>query len=245
MTLKAVLFDFNGVIINDEFIHQQLIDQILIEENLRPQPGEFQKFCLGRSDRASLTDLLNHRGRVVTEIHLQQLIQRKAKAYQQHLEKLEKLPLYPGLEDFIFKLRSRSVSEGDSLKLAVVSGAIRSEVELVLNRANIAKYFTVIVAGDEITSSKPEPDSYLLAVERLNQQYFGLNLQPSQCLAIEDTLAGIQAAKRAGIGVVGVANTYPFHILQRQANWTVDYIYDLEIDRVQQVYSQQETKQTA
>ena len=239
MTLKAVLFDFNGVIINDELIHEQLIEQILIEENLRPKPGEFRKFCLGRSDRASLTDLLNHRGRVVTEIYLQQLIQRKTKAYQQHLEKLEKLPLYPGLEDFIFKLRSRS------LKLAVVSGAIRSEVELVLNRANIAKYFTVIVAGDEITSSKPEPDGYLLAVERLNQQDSGLNLQPGECLAIEDTLAGIQAAKRAGIGVVGVANTYPFHMLQRQANWTVDYIYDLEIERVQQVYSQQETKQTA
>lgn len=245
MTLKAVLFDFNGVIINDELIHQQLIDQILIEENLRPQPGEFQKFCLGRSNRAILTNLLTHRGRVVTETYLQQLIQRKTKAYQQHLEKLEKLPLYPGLEDFIFKLRSRSVFEGDSLKLAVVSGAIRSEVELVLNRANLAKYFTVIVAGDEITSSKPEPDGYLLAVERLNQQYSGLDLQPSECLAIEDTLAGIQAAKRAGIGVVGVANTYPFHMLQRQANWTVDYLCDLEIDRVQQVYSQQETQQTA
>lgn len=245
MTLKAVLFDFNGVIINDELIHEQLIEQILIEENLRPKPGEFQKFCLGRSDRVCLTDLLNHRGRVVTETYLQQLIQRKAKAYQQHLEKLEKLPLYPGLEDLIFKLRSRSVSEGDSLKLAVVSGAIRSEVELVLNRANIAKYFTVIVAGDEITSSKPEPDGYLLAVERLNQQYSGLNLAPSECLAIEDTLAGIQAAKRAGIGVVGVANTYPFHMLQRQANWTVDYLCDLEIERVQQVYSQQQTKQTA
>lgn len=245
MTLKAVLFDFNGVIINDELIHEQLIEQILIEENLRPKPGEFQKFCLGRSDRASLTNLLTHRGRVVTETYLQQLIQRKAKAYQQHLEKLEKLPLYPDLEDFIFNLRSRSVFEGDSLKLAVVSGAIRSEVELVLNRANIAKYFTVIVAGDEITSSKPEPDSYLLAVERLNQQYSGLNLQPSQCLVIEDTPAGIQAAKRAGIGVVGVANTYPFHMLQRQANWTVDYLCDLEIDRVQQVYFQKETKQTA
>ena len=245
MTLKAVLFDFNGVIINDELIHEQLIEQILIEENLRPKLGEFQKFCLGRSDRASLTDLLNHRGRVVTETYLQQLIQCKAKAYQQHLENLEKLPLYPGLEDFIFKLRARCVFEGDSLKLAVVSGAIRCEVELVLNRANLAKYFTVIVAGDETTISKPEPDSYLLAVERLNQQYSGLNLQPCECLAIEDTLAGIQAAKRAGIKVVGVANTYQFHMLQRKANWTVDYLCDLEIDRVHQIYSQQETQQTA
>ena len=237
MTLKAVLFDFNGVIINDEPLHQQLIDQILISENMRPQPEEFWKVCLGRSDRACLFDLLSRRGRVVSEKHLLQLVKHKVQAYQHELEKLEKLPLYPGLEDLIFQLRSRS------LQLAVVSGATRCEVELVLNRAALAEYFTVIVAGDDITTSKPEPDGYLLAVERLNQQYPGFNLQPSECLAVEDTPAGIEAAKRAGMPVVGVANTYPFHMLQRQVNWTVDYLCDLEIDRVQQVYSRTETQQ--
>lgn len=235
--IKAVLFDFNGVIINDEPIHQQLIDQILIEENLRPQPGEFRQVCLGRSDRTCLSDILTRRGRVVSETHLLQLVNRKAQAYQHQLEKLEKLPLYPGLEDFIVQMRSLE------LKLAVVSGAIAREVELVLNRATLAEYFTVIVAGDDITTSKPEPDGYLLAVERLNQHYPGFNLQASECLAIEDTPVGIQAAKRAGIPVVGVANTYPFHMLQRQASWTVDYLSDLEIDRVQQVYSRRGTQQ--
>ena len=82
---------------------------------------------------------------------------------------------------------------------------------------------------------KPAPDGYLLAVERLKELYPNTNLQPSDCLAIEDTPAGIQAAKQAGIAVVGVANTYPFHMLQRQANWTVDYLRDLEIERVQKV----------
>ena len=235
--IKAVLFDFNGVIINDEPIHQQLIDQILIEENLRPQPGEFRQVCLGRSDRACLSDILTRRGRVVSEKHLLQLVNRKAQAYQHQLEKLEKLPLYPRLEDFIVQLRSLE------LKLAVVSGAIAREVELVLNRATLAEYFTVIVGGDDVKTSIPEPDSYLLAVERLNQQYPDFNLQASECLAIEDTPDGIQAAKRAGIPVVGVANTYPFHMLQRQASWTVDYLSDLEIDRVQQVYSRTGTQQ--
>ena len=237
MTLKAVLFDFNGVIINDEPLHEHLIDQILISENLCPQPGEFWKICLGRSDRACLSDLLTARGRVVNETQLLQLLKRKAQAYEQELEKLEKLPLYPGLEDLIFQLRSLK------LKLAVVSGASSSEVELVLNRTTLAEYFTVIVTGDDIMTSKPEPDGYLLGVERLNQQYPGLNLQPSECLAIEDTPAGIEAAKRAGMPVVAVANTYPFHMLQRQANWTVDYLWDLEIDRVQEVYSRTETQQ--
>jgi phosphoglycolate phosphatase/beta-phosphoglucomutase len=75
----------------------------------------------------------------------------------------------------------------------------------------------------------------LLAIERLNQHLPELNLKPQECLAIEDTFPGIQAAKRAGISVVGVANSYPFHMLQRQANWAVDYLKDLEIDRVQAV----------
>lgn len=232
MTLKAVLFDFNGVIINDEPIHEKLIEQILIEENLRPIPGEFAKVCLGRSDRVCLTELLKRRGRVVSESYLLQLIERKARAYQQQLEKIEKLPLYPGIEDLIFKLTSHSY------KLAIVSGAMRSEIESVLNRASLAANFNVIVAGDDITTSKPDPDCYLLAVEHLNQQYPDLQLQPDECLAIEDTLAGIQAAKRAGISVVGVANTYPFHIMQRGANWAVDFLYDLDLEWVEQVFSQ-------
>ena len=231
MVLKAVLFDFNGVIINDEAIHERLIEQLLIEENLRLNPGEFARVCLGRSDRACLTELLASRGRVATEAYLMDLMQRKARAYQRELDTIEKLPIYPGLADLMFHLRAAQ------LKLAVVSGALRTEIELVLEQAQLAAYFQVIVAGDDIVTSKPEPDGYLLAVERLNQQSLDLNLQPSECLAIEDTPAGIQAAKRAGIPVVGVANTYPFHMMQRQANWAVDYLSDLELDRVQAVYA--------
>ena len=230
MTLKAVLFDFNGVIINDEAIHRELIDEVLISENLRSKPTDYRQFCLGRSDRACLNQLLKNRGRFVTENYLTELVNRKAQAYQQRLEALEKLPIYPGLEDFINRLRMRE------LKLGVVSGSIRSEVELVLTRAGVAESFSVIVAGDDITASKPEPDGYLLAVERLNQQYPHLNLQPSECLAIEDTPAGIQAAKSAAVPVVGVAHTYPFHMLQRWANWAVDEFSDLELERVEQVY---------
>jgi HAD superfamily hydrolase (TIGR01509 family) len=232
MTLKAVLFDFNGVIIKDEAIHEQLISEILIEENLRPSPQEYREICLGRSDRICVAELLKRRGRLVTESYLTQLIARKAKAYERQLETLEKLPIYPGLEDLIFKIRVAK------LPMGVVSGALRSEVELVLTRAELAQHFSVIVAGDDIKVSKPEPDGYLLAVERLNQQYPDLKAQASECLAIEDTPAGIEAAKRAGMQVVGVANTYPFHMLQRQANWTVDYLHDLELERVQEIYAQ-------
>ncbi len=232
MSLKAVLFDFNGVIIRDEPLHEKLIERLLLEENLRSKPGEFRQFCLGRSDRACLQDLFSSRGRVLSDAHLDTLIARKARAYQEELEKLSPLPIYAGVQDLIFTIRA------SQLKLAVVSGALRSEISLVLERAQLSEAFLVIVSGDDAIPSKPEPDGYLLAVERLNQQYPGLNLAPAECLVIEDTFAGITAAKRAGIPVVGVANSYPFHMLQRRANWTVDYLTDLELDRVRQVYDQ-------
>ncbi len=229
--IKAVIFDFNGVIINDEPIHQQLIEEILLQENLVLKPGEYRKVCLGCSDRACLRDLLASRGRVVDEEYLTKLQQKKAQSYAQQIETLEKLPLYPGLQDLIYKIR---VSK---LKLAIVSGAIRKEIDLVLNRAELAEYFQIIIAADEIANSKPNPDGYLLAIERLSQEYPELNLQANECLAIEDTLSGIQAAKAAEMKVVGVANTYPFHMLQRQANWTVDYLTELELERIQEIYS--------
>jgi beta-phosphoglucomutase len=240
MSLKAILFDFNGVIINDESIHGQLIKQLLIEENLTLKPGEYEYTCIGKSDRACLRDLLNSRGRVVNEAYLTKLLQKKAEGYVQELEKLEKLPIYPGLEDFIWQMKSRSSSDGGSqtVKMGLVSGAIRQEIDIVLQRANLAESFQVIVADDDVSTSKPEPDGYLLAVERFNQQLPDLNLQPSECLVIEDSLVGIQAAKRAGMKVVGVANTYPFHMLQRCSNWTVDYLMDLELDRVWEIFSQ-------
>ncbi len=230
--LKAVLFDFNGVIINDESIHEKLIAQLLIEENLRPKPGEFRQVCLGRNDRTCLKELFSSRGRVLSEPALDTLIARKAKAYCQELELLEQIPTYPGLQDLIFTIRA------SQLKMAVVSGALRSEIEQVLERLQLSDGFSVIVSGEDISTSKPDPDGYLLAVQRLSDRFPELNIQPSECLAIEDTFAGIAAAKQAGIPVVGVANTYPFHMLQRRANWTVDYLSDLEFDRVCQVYDQ-------
>jgi len=236
MALKAVLFDFNGVIINDEAIHARLLNKLLIEENICPQPGEFDQCCLGRSDRACFTAVLASRGRAISDAYLEKLIQRKASFYHREIEAMDVLPIYRGLADLLFSLRATQ------LKLAVVSGALRSELELVLTKAGLRDNFSVLVAGDDIPASKPEPDGYLLAVNRLNQQFSDLNLLPQECLVIEDTPAGIEAAKRAGMSVVGVANTYPFHMMQRQANWTVDYLSDLELDRVQEVFDRPKAK---
>lgn len=231
MTLKAVLFDFNGVMINDEAIHENIIDRLMLDENLQLKRGEFREICLGRSDRTYITELLKRRGRYLTETYLDRLLLGKTQAYQEKIDSLETLPVYDGLAEFIDKIRV------SGLKMAVVSGAMRSDIELVLNRSGLAANFELIVAGDDLAASKPEPDCYLLAVELLNQKYPDFNLRAIECLALEDTFAGIEAAKKAGMQVAGVTHTYPFHMIQRQANWTVDYFADLELDRVAQLCS--------
>lgn len=225
--LKAILFDFNGVIINDEPIHKELIDDLLLGENLRPLAGEFEQFCLGRSDRACIKDILFQRGRYISDEYLDKLIETKSKAYQQRLEQLESLPIYPELTDFLEQLKTKG------LQIGLVTGALKSEVKLILDRANIASYFNIIVAGDDIKTSKPLPDGYLLAVERFNRLDFNLQLQPKNCVAIEDTPAGITAAKKAGMQVIGIANSYPFHMMQRLANWAIDFFKDIELDRIE------------
>jgi beta-phosphoglucomutase len=232
MSLKAVLFDFNGVIINDEAIHRGLIEDLLVSENLRPEIPDYTQICLGRSDRACLMDLLMQRGRMVTEAYVDKLVQKKAAAYQQQLDSLDKLPLYPGLEDAIYQFRTAN------LKLAVVTGARRSEVELVLGKANLAQFFSVIVSSEDLPldQGKPEPDLYLLAVERLQQQFPELDLKPENCLAIEDSFAGIMAAQAADIPVAGVAHTFPYQMIHRRADWAVDYLTELTVDWLSQRY---------
>ncbi|NCQ92919.1 MAG: HAD family phosphatase [Microcystis aeruginosa LG13-03] len=230
--LKAVLFDFNGVIINDEPIHQELINEILIGENLLPLGSEFAELCLGRSDRVCLRNVLTRRGRQVTEEYLTKLINKKASLYRERLEKLEKLPIYEEIYSFLKRVKARD------LQIGLVTGAIRSEVESILRQTGLGDYFSVIVTGDEISTSKPQPDGYLLAVERFNRWNFNLQLQPWECLVIEDTFAGCEAAKRAGMQVVGIAHTYPFHFMQRVSNWAIDNFSQLDLDRVEETFSQ-------
>ena len=226
MTLKAVLFDFNGVIINDESIHEQLLEEVLLTENLRFNPEEFQKYSLGRSDRSAMIDLCALRGRVLNESTLQSLLRRKHEAYLIRIKAMETLPIYEGVLEFIDLLRSAGC------ELAVVSGAMRAEIELVLVKMGVRDFFSTIVAGDEIGSSKPDPEGYLLGFKRLQEQFPKLDLTLENCLIVEDSFPGIEAAKAAGIDVVAVANTYPFHMLHRVANWTVDAVLDLDLDRL-------------
>jgi beta-phosphoglucomutase len=225
MPLKAVLLDFNGTIINDEPIHRQLIDELLLAENLRPSPNNYRQICLGKSDQACLLELLADQGRSINELQLQKLLSKKTAAYQQLLVSMTELPIYADLVNFLDE------SQSAGLQLGIVTGAMRSEVDAVLSLCGLTDRFTTIIAYEDVTSGKPSPAGYLLAADRLQ-------VSPQECLAIEDTFPGLQAAKAANMPVVGIAHTYPFHMMQRLSNWAVDCFADLELQRIQYTYGE-------
>ena len=223
MSLKAVFLDFSGVIIKDEAINQELIADLLLSENLRADEDEYTLYCRGRSDRACLKDILASRGRILSDEYIDKLLKTKAQGYRQKVE-LTEIALPENLISFLTQLKEQDIAIG------LVTGAIRSEVEYVLQKVELTSFFDLIVAGDDLIESKPAPEPYLLAASKLN-------LVPQECLAIENNPVGITAAKQANIQVVGISNLYPLHMLQRQANWTVDDFLEIELDRVDRVLS--------
>lgn len=225
MGLKAVFLDFSGVIIDDEEINQELVVEIMLSENLRVDESEYIRYCRGRSDRVGLRDILASRGRILPDAYLDKLIKTKTQGYRQKIDQLPNFPLSPYLVEFLSQLNQQNIAIG------LVSGAIRSEIEYILQKTELANYFDVIVAGDDLEVSKPEPEPYLLALKQLN-------LRASECLAIEENSVGIEAAKKSQIQVVGISSLYPLHMLQRQANWTVDNFLEIELERVDQILSQ-------
>ncbi|MEM8610989.1 MAG: HAD family phosphatase [Cyanobacteria bacterium P01_H01_bin.105] len=224
--LKAVFFGFHGVIINDDAIHPQLITQLLLAENLRFDPDEYYEMYLGRSDRARLTSILQKRGRFVRDEYLDGLLRKKAELYGEWLRSHSKLALYAGLDDLLYRIRAQKYTT------AIVTGAQRADVEQVLTLTKLSDHFALVVSASDMptAASKPAPESYLAAIDQLNLLDPALALTPQNCLAIESCFAGIEAAKAAKIPVVGVAQIYPYHMIQRCATWAVDYLNEIDFD---------------
>jgi beta-phosphoglucomutase len=90
----------------------------------------------------------------------------------------------------------------------MASGALKDEVLLMLDTAGIRHYFDAVVAAEDVTNGKPAPDAYLKALEELNKKYPGKNLQPQECLVVEDSKHGVVSAHAAGMKCVAVCSSY-------------------------------------
>jgi beta-phosphoglucomutase len=198
--LKAIIFDFNGVIVDDEPLHLELIQRVLREEGIELSDAHCRALSLGVPDHTCFPALLRA-GRCVPRAadgsYVNALITRKAGYYAQAIA--ERDLLFPGIAQLIEGWVAR-------VPLAIVSGALRQEIEFVLGRSDLRQYFQAVIAAEDVRAGKPDPEGFLKALAALNEQ---ATIQPTECLVIEDSLAGVEAAKRAGMFCVAVTNSFP------------------------------------
>jgi len=197
---EAVIFDFDGVIVDTEPLHFQAFQQLLEPVGLGFTWEEYVKTYMGFDDRDAFLEAFKGTDRGLTTVELAELIDRKALLFQEIIR--GGISPYPGVVTLIHKIhRAR-------LPLAISSGALRSDIDPILQTLGIQDCFDIIVTADDVARSKPDPECYRLALARLNQ-FHSLDIPSHQVLAIEDTPAGIAAAKGAGLKVLAVTNSYP------------------------------------
>ncbi|MHB1926847.1 MAG: HAD family hydrolase [Leptospirillum sp.] len=203
-TIRAVLFDFNGVIIDDERVHLELFQEILGRHGIRLDESLYWKEFLGMDDRGAFAGAwTRYRGEPPGEELLRSLIREKAFLYGNRLEK--GLPLYEGAVPLI-----RSLAK--ELPLGIVSGALREEILRTLSIAGLDGLFGFVVSAEDTLRGKPDPEGYIIGFDRLQKSGFGGS--PANVLVIEDSVQGIDAALHAGMKTFAVGHTYPPEALE-------------------------------
>ena len=120
-------------------------------------------------------------------------------------------------------------SEREGLRSAVGSSGFLANVDFVLDKCDIRRYFSAIVAGDQVTKCKPDPEIYLTAAAKLG-------LEPSECIVFEDAEAGIEAGKRAGMVVVALATTFSREFLEEtEADLIIDDFRDINVEQLREL----------
>ncbi len=196
--LRAVIFDFNGIIVDDEPIHFKLFQRVLGEEGIDlTQEAYFARY-LGFDDRGAFSfGYLEHQ-LPLNDAKLAELIERKAGYYQKAIR--NHVAIFPGV-------KALSADLAPHLPLAVASGALRNEIETILTTAGLIDYFKAIVSAEDVARGKPEPEIFLKALAALNSQS-AKPIQANECVVIEDSKEGIKGAVRAGMKCLAVTNSH-------------------------------------
>lgn len=197
--LDAVIFDFDGIIVDTEPLHYKAFQEILVPLGLGYSWEEYLETYMGFDDRDAFREAFKVAGRSLSDDELKSMMEEKAAAFLSIVD--GGVAPYPGVVELI-----RSIS--GNLPLALCSGALRSDIDPILAQLGLTGAFDALVTADEVAASKPDPESYRVAVQRLQALYPG-KVDASRGIAIEDTPAGIASATGAGLRVLAVTNSYP------------------------------------
>ena len=198
--IKAILMDFNGVIIDDEPLQMKAYQEILKDEGLELTEEQYYA-SMGMDDRTFLENVYQRADKKPEANKILEITQAKSNRWREMIA--SEVPLFEGVENFIKKM-ARDFAVG------IVSMARRDEIEYVLDRANLSRYISAIISANDVEQCKPHPECYLRgfnAIDAYRMSRDGLPMVHSECLVIEDAPQGIRAAKAARLKALGVTNT--------------------------------------
>jgi len=196
----GVIFDFDGIIVDTEPLHYRAFQEILTPLGLGYPWEDYLRSYIGYDDRDAFRNTFLAVGSTLDDDQLEALIEAKGAAFQLIIGAGVKP--YPGVVELVRAIAGK-------LPLGLCSGALPSDIVPILKHLGIAGSFDAIVTAADVRSSKPDPESYALTVTRLISIYPARGITAGNCLAIEDTPAGIASAKGAGLKVMAVTNSYP------------------------------------
>jgi HAD superfamily hydrolase (TIGR01509 family) len=196
---RAIVFDFDGVIADDEPLHLAAFQRALAADGITITREQYYARYLGFDDRAAILQAFRDAGREPSPARLHDVMAAKAERFLELVR--AGAPIFPGVPAFVRDAAGR-------VPLAIASGALRHEIELILGQAGLADCFAAIVSAEDVREGKPSPEGFLLALARLPARP-----RAEQCLAIEDSQPGVEAARRAGMRCVAVTSSYPAEAL--------------------------------
>lgn len=221
--LTAIVFDFDGIIADSERLHFQAFLEVLGPRGIRFDYDRYVSRYIGYDDRDGFRTMLDDAGQSHDDGLIDALRGEKAAAFERIAA--SGVPLYPGVRQLIEQASS-------AMPIALCSGALRHDIEAVLPPGpdGLLRRFSAMVTADDVTHSKPDPQSYRLAAERIG-------VEPRRCLAIEDTKAGLASARAAGLMTLAVTNTYTPDVLAPHCDRVVESLAEVSLDRLRQWYN--------
>lgn len=188
--IKACIFDLDGVIVDTAHYHFLAWKRLATELDIDLTPADNEKLK-GVSRIDSLKIILSLGNKVLPAARMEELANRKNRWFVEYVEAMKPEEIFPGVKDLIATLRKQS------LKIALASSS--KNAGRVVELLGVAGLFDAMVDGTMITHSKPDPEIFLQAAQRLG-------VDPRYCLVFEDAEAGVEAALRAGMRCVGVGS---------------------------------------
>jgi beta-phosphoglucomutase len=223
--LKAVIFDFDGVITDSEILHLRAFNQSLAPYGVEIPTKDYYKTYLGFCDVDCYKMLISQGLLKIDESQISDIVKEKTRIFE-HVAKTEGRT-FEGVHDFLKML------EQNKIPMSICSGALLAEIELLLEEAGLRQYFTEIVSAEQVKKGKPNPEGFLLSLKGLNKKYQS-SITANECIVIEDSLWGLQAGKTAGMHTVAVTNSYDAEQLN-MAEKIVSRLNELTIDDLNQL----------